>query len=101
MPRLRTTPEAKAFGVFLGRVLRAARRSRGIKAHSLAEDVGTTQQAVSFWETGKTVPEMRNLFSACRVIGVPVWRVIARAERAYEMDRTMKRDAAKHERIEE
>lgn len=96
MPRLRATEESKRFGLFLGRVLRAQRKRRGIKAHAVAEDVGTTEQAVSAWETGRVVPELRNLFTACQAIGVPTWRVIALAERAYRMDQTMKKDVERH-----
>lgn len=95
MPRLVTTTDARLFGVYLGRVMKAERRARRIKAHAVAEDIGATQQAVSSWEVGKCLPELRNLFSYCDKVGVPVWRVLARAERAYRMHRTMERDAAR------
>ena len=96
MPRLRASPESRRFGIYLGRVLRAQRKRRGIKAHAVAEDVGVAHQTVSAWETGKMVPELRSLFTACQAIGVPTWRVIALAERAYKMDQTMTKEAEMH-----
>lgn len=101
MPRLVTTPEAKQFGVYLGRVMRQARKRAGMKAHAVAEDMNTTQQAVSHWETGNTLPQISNLFSYCQVVGYPVWRVLARAERAYAMGQTMAADRARLEEGED
>ncbi len=96
MGRVVASADARLFGVYLGRTMKAIRKAQRVKGHAVAEDIGLTPVAVSNWETGKTVPEIRHLFSFCDRLGVPIWRVLARAERAYRMHRTMERDRARH-----
>ena len=44
----------------LGERLQALRKSRGLSQEQLAEQAGVSRQAVSKWELGESVPELRD-----------------------------------------
>ena len=50
--------------------LAALRKRAGLSQTDLAEQVDTTRQAVSKWETGAAAPSMENLRTLCRIYQV-------------------------------
>lgn len=52
--------------------IRTARIQSGMSQQALATAVGTTRQAVHWWEIGQSTPTVENLRRAAVVLGVPV-----------------------------
>lgn len=55
--------------------LRAARKAAGLTQVALAELLGTTQQAVAKWESGKGVPRDESRWRLAEALGVPVHQI--------------------------
>lgn len=81
--------------VALGRVIKAARRAKGMKAHDLAERLGTTQQAVSAWETGKVAITLPHLYHLAGTLNLPASSLLRHAERVMTASQVMKADGAR------
>lgn len=62
-----------------GKDIRKYREIRGMNQAQLAAALGVTQQAVYYWETGKTSPKPENQAAIARVLGVP-WIVLFEVE---------------------
>ena len=93
MPRAKQDEESIRLAKALGTVLRVARKQKGIKAESLAYDVGISAQTLSNWETGKFLPYTPHLMSACGVLGLRISRVYAAAEKMLWMQDVLKASA--------
>lgn len=87
MPRLLRHPRQNEIAVHLGKVIRVARQQKNLKAENLAFDLGVTQQTVSNWETGKTLPCMAAMFLLSDLIEVPVSKLFSAAEKALWMQK--------------
>jgi DNA-binding XRE family transcriptional regulator len=83
------------FARAMGRVLRAARKRVGLKAGTLANELGVSEQTVSNWETGRALPALANLRAVARLLRVEAHRIVAAAERASAMSKVMMRDKEK------
>lgn len=81
----RRTDRGRQFAEVFGKVIRIARRKRGLKASSLAEDVGVRQQAVTAWERGYVLPSWEILFRLSTVLNIPMWMIIRSVERHLQM----------------
>ena len=57
--------------------LRAARKAAGLTQTALAERLGTTQQAVAKWESGRGVPRDETRWRLAEALGVPVTQIFA------------------------
>lgn len=55
--------------------LRAARKAAGLTQTALAEMLGTTQQAVAKWESGKGVPRDETRWRLATALGVGVHEI--------------------------
>jgi len=55
-----------------GETVRRLRLEAGLSQTELARRTGMSQQAVSDWEVGKTVPRWRYVRAAARALGVSV-----------------------------
>jgi transcriptional regulator with XRE-family HTH domain len=51
-----------------GARIRAAREKRGWSQRELANEIGTTAQAVSLWENGEASPSSTNVFALARAL---------------------------------
>jgi transcriptional regulator with XRE-family HTH domain len=56
----------------LGRIIRDSRSASGLSQAELATKLGVGQQAVSQWETGATMPSLKNLVAMSRVLDVEI-----------------------------
>lgn len=56
----------------LGERIGRYRKEMGISQEELGHRLGVSRQAVSKWETGRTVPDMENLLALARLFGVPL-----------------------------
>jgi len=91
----------KVFAYYLGRGIKAARKLRGMKASTLAVDVGITEQSVSNIETGKAVPSLKTLLDIARHLNVPLWQLIRPAEKFAAIADTMSVDAQRRKTEDE
>lgn len=89
MPRKINSDATRSLALYLGRTICFMRKRKGLKAESLAHDVGVTQQSISQIETGKAVVSLAVLGEIARVLDVPIWRLLRSAENAREMNATM------------
>ena len=48
------------------------RKKRGFTQIDFADALGVTQSAVSHWETGRAVPDTRQIFNIAKLLGVSV-----------------------------
>ena len=55
------------------------RKERGLSQEALAEQIGTTRQAVSKWETGTADPSTSNLLALAKLFGVPAEELLHQA----------------------
>lgn len=89
VPRHHNPPEVVRLAATLGRAVRHARQERGLKAASLAHDVGITQQAMSQIETGKVLPTLGTLFQLACMMNLPLSHLFRAAEGAMSINVTM------------
>lgn len=92
MPRHVNTPEMLEIAVYLGKTIKAARRLKYMKASTLAEFSGVTQQSISHIETGKHLPSLVVLMKIANVLDRPAWTMLRAAENAFAMNATMLAD---------
>jgi len=55
--------------------LRAARKAAGMTQMVLAAELGTTQQAIAKWESGKGTPRDETRWRIAEALGVPVYEI--------------------------
>ncbi len=72
----------------LGEKIVKLRKERGLSQEALAEQIGTTRQAVSKWETGVSIPDTALLIPIADLFGITVTELLMcqRMEQANEMD---------------
>lgn len=68
----------------LGKTLRRIREEKRIPAQTMAERLGVTKQAVSYWETGARGLKATTLRDICAVLGVSMQYVYDRMESVNE-----------------
>ncbi|OGS33993.1 MAG: hypothetical protein A2474_07655 [Elusimicrobia bacterium RIFOXYC2_FULL_34_12] len=56
----------------IGKIIRNARKTRGLTLEGLAEKVGRDWSFLSQIERGKSIPSIETLFLICRVLEIPV-----------------------------
>lgn len=54
----------------LGQKIRQLRKERGLTQTQLAEILSTSQDTVSLWEVGKSLPDANNIIALCRYFEV-------------------------------
>lgn len=52
--------------------VKAIRKAQGLTQSALAEKIGVTRAAVSFWESGDRLPLDRQKLAIAKALGVPV-----------------------------
>lgn len=55
--------------------LRAARKAAGLTQLALAAELGTTQQAIAKWESGKGTPRDETRWRIADALGVSVYEI--------------------------
>lgn len=48
--------------------IKARREALGLTQNQLADQIGVTQTAVNYWETGKRIPRGENLLQLARIL---------------------------------
>lgn len=89
MPRLPRHPRQEEFAQAFGKVIKVARKQRGMKQDALAYETGVRTQNVSGWETGKTLPSFAALLLISDAVGVPISKLFAAAERAMHLNHVL------------
>ena len=56
----------------IGKTIAKLRKSKGLTQAKFAEEIHVTQAAVSQWETGKTSPDVQQMFILAAFFGVTV-----------------------------
>jgi len=59
-------------GMTLGEKIRKLREKKGISQQALAELLGTTQQSIAYWESGRRKPRYEKLKRLAEIFSVPV-----------------------------
>lgn len=59
---------ASEFAVKLGQIIREARLAQGLSQSKLAEQINSYQQTISFWETGRILPEVYSLVKIAQAL---------------------------------
>lgn len=67
-------------------ILRAAVEERGLTQAQVGEALGQSQSQMSKYLRGETVMDAEEIFIVCRLVGVSISDVFARAERAARND---------------
>jgi transcriptional regulator with XRE-family HTH domain len=70
----------KEFNIRLGAVLRAHRQEKGFSQEYVAGLLGVSKNQVSHWEIGKRSMYAESLRSYCRILGVPMQKVLDEAD---------------------
>ena len=65
---------------WFGKVLRAARKQRGLSQETLAADAGLERNYISLLEVGSSSPTLRVVFKLCAILGIPPSEMLARVE---------------------
>ena len=65
----------KEFDVKLGRILRTERESHGLSLQQMADALGCTKMAVSYWENGKRSMYAETLRRYCECLGITMQSV--------------------------
>lgn len=74
--------------------LRSLRLERGLSQAALAEQIGTTQQTIARWETGKSQINIVQLRTLAAVLGSSVAAILGEAEPAARRSRLPRHDPA-------
>jgi transcriptional regulator with XRE-family HTH domain len=59
------------YGKRIGRRIRRTRKNRGMTQTDLAQAMKVADAQISRWETGRVVPQRRNLEAIANALGVP------------------------------
>ena len=54
----------------IGEVIRKHRTAKGLSQQELGDLLFVTKQAVSKWETGKTIPDLDTIRKLCRILEI-------------------------------
>lgn len=68
----------KEFNILLGTFLKAKREQKGISQQQLADKLGVTKTAVSYWESGKRSMYASTLMDYCNAIDYDVNDIIGK-----------------------
>lgn len=68
--------DTKEFNVMLGSFLKRKREQRGISQQQLANKLGVTKTAVSYWESGKRSMYASTLIDYCNAIDYDVDKIV-------------------------
>ena len=68
------------------------RKKRGFTQIDFADALGVTQSAVSHWETGRAVPDTRQIFNIAKLLGVSVDALSSSQPEGKPADETEKQD---------
>ena len=60
--------------------LKALRKEKQLKQSELAERLSTTQRKISYWEAGKTEPDLQSLWLISDFFGVSVDYLLGKTE---------------------
>lgn len=63
----------------LASAIRSARSEKGLSQQALAERIHVSRQAVAKWESGRGVPDLANLCSLCRELGLSLDALLSTA----------------------
>jgi transcriptional regulator with XRE-family HTH domain len=63
----------------LSRQLRLARESRGFSVAEVADRVGVSVASIYFWESGRVRPRVGNLKTLCKVLRLPMRKMMQAA----------------------
>jgi transcriptional regulator with XRE-family HTH domain len=66
----------------LGERIKSGRQKLGFSQEKIAELVGTSRQAVTKWESDKSIPSMKNLMTLAEIFGVPLTELSSGADEA-------------------
>ena len=58
--------------------LRELRKDRGLRQSELANKLSTTQRKVSYWETGKIEPDIKDLWLLADFFGISIDELVGR-----------------------
>lgn len=64
----------------LGEKLKSARKSASLTQGQLAEKLLVSRQAIAKWEAGRGMPDVENLKSLSRLLGVSIDRLLDHGE---------------------
>lgn len=59
-----------------GKMIRKARRQKGMSQMELARTLNVSQGAVALWETGQSFPRPKSMVKMCELLQIPVEELI-------------------------
>ena len=78
------------YKIFLQR-LKSERKKRGISLREMGEILGVTGQYVSLWENNRAPLKMKDYFSICKILNVPLRDLLEDEKRKEECQSIAKR----------
>ena len=54
----------------IGKMIREARKEKGLSQTQLAQMLNTTQDTISLWELGKSCPDAENIIKLCKIFSI-------------------------------
>lgn len=60
-------------GLSTGDRIKYFRKSKGLTQLELAEKIGVTQSAITFWEKGKGIPNLKNMVAIAEALSVTIY----------------------------
>lgn len=63
----------------IGRSLKTARQAAGFSQTKLAKAIGTSHSAISFWENGVNIPNVRDCWSIADALNITIDELIGRS----------------------
>lgn len=82
-----STADGVKFGKILGILFKEEREKRGISKNRLAEDAGVARTVVIYFEREERMPTIHNCKALADALGVPLSRMVKRAEKLLEEQR--------------
>ena len=79
-----STADGVKFGKILGTLFKEEREKRGISKNRLAEDAGVARTVVIYFERQERMPTIHNCKALADALGVPLNRLVKRAEKLLE-----------------
>ena len=79
-----STADGVNFGKILGCLFKEEREKKGISKNRLAEDAGVARTVVIYFERQERMPTIHNCKALADALGVPLSRLVKRAEKLME-----------------